>query len=109
MSSLPRRFALCAAAMGALLPVAVAVPAAAETHVVVIDKMKYAPVPLLKRGDVVEFVNRDMFRHTVTATNHKFNLDLMPGKSGKLHINSAGTVTFYCTYHPGMRGSMTAK
>jgi plastocyanin len=109
MSSLPRRLALCVAAAGALLPVALAAPAAAATHVVVIDKMKYAPVPPLKRGDVVEFVNRDMFRHTVTATNGKFNLDLMPGKSGKLRINSAGTVSFYCTYHPGMRGSMTAK
>ncbi len=109
MTSFPRRFALCAAAMGALLPVAVAAPAAAATHVVVIDKMKFAPVPPLKRGDVVEFVNKDLFRHTVTATNGKFNLDLMPGKSGTLHINSAGTATFYCKYHPGMRGSMTAK
>lgn len=109
MSSFPRRFALCAAAMGALLPVAIAAPAAAATHVVVIDKMKYEAVPPLKRGDVVEFVNKDMFRHTVTATNGKFNLDLMPGKSGTLHINSAGTATFYCKYHPGMRGSMTAK
>jgi plastocyanin len=55
------------------------------------------------------FVNKDMFRHTVTATNNKFNIDLMPGARGSLHINSAGTATFYCKYHPGMRGSMTAK
>ncbi|MES2137556.1 MAG: hypothetical protein V4502_10925 [Pseudomonadota bacterium] len=109
MSLLPRRLPLYAAVVGALLSVAPAGPAAAATHVVVIDKMKYAPVPPLERGDVVEFVNRDLFRHTVTATNGKFNLDLMPGKSGKLHINSAGTATFYCTYHPGMRAIMTAR
>jgi plastocyanin len=107
MRAFPRRLALCAAA--ALLPVAVPAPAAAETHVVVIDKMKFAPVPPLKRGDVVEFVNRDLFRHTVTATNGKFDLDLMPGKSGKLQMNSAGTAAFYCKFHPGMRGTMTAK
>ena len=53
--------------------------------------MKYAPVPPLKVGDTVVFVNKDIFRHTVTATNNSFNLDLMPGKSGSLHINSAGT------------------
>jgi len=108
MSVFPRRLTLCAAAT-ALLPVAVSAPAAAETHVVVIDHMKYAPVPPLKRGDVVEFVNRDLFRHTVTATNGKFNLDLMPGTSGRLTINSAGTAAFFCKYHPGMRGSMTAQ
>lgn len=109
MRKLTRRRPLCAAVTGALLLVAVPVPAAAATHVVVIDKMKYAPVPPLKVGDTVVFVNKDMFRHTVTATNNKFNIDLMPGARGSLHINSAGTAAFYCKYHPGMRGSMTAK
>jgi plastocyanin len=106
MSFLPRCLPLYAAA---LLPVAIAAPAAAATHVVVIDKMKFAPVPPLKRGDVVVFVNKDMFRHSVTATNGRFNIDLPPGASGKLAINSAGTATFYCVYHPGMRGTMTAR
>jgi plastocyanin len=109
MRKLTRRRPLCAAATGVLLLVAVPVPAAAATHVVVIDKMIYAPVPPLKVGDTVVFVNKDMFRHTVTATNNKFNIDLMPGARGSLHINSAGTAAFYCKYHPGMRGSMTAK
>ena len=109
MRLLPRRFALCAAVVGALLPVATPIPAAAATHVVVIDKMKYDPVPPLKAGDTVVFVNKDMFRHTVTATNKSFNLDLMPGARGSVRINSAGHATFYCKYHPGMRGSMTAK
>ncbi|HXS49936.1 MAG TPA: hypothetical protein VN713_07395 [Sphingomicrobium sp.] len=109
MSFLPRRSPLCAAVVGALLSVGLASPAAAATHVVVIDQMKYAPVPPLKVGDVVTFVNKDMFRHTVTASNNSFNLDLMPGASGSLHINSAGHAVFYCKYHPGMRGTMDAK
>ncbi len=108
MRMLPRRLPLCAAVVGALLPVAPA-PAAAATHVVVIDQMKYGPVPPLKVGDTVVFVNKDMFRHTVTASNNSFNLDLMPGARGSLHINSAGKAAFYCKYHPGMRGSMIAK
>jgi plastocyanin len=105
----PRRLTLSAAVVGALLPVATPMPAAAATHVVIIDKMKYAAVPPLKKGDTVVFVNKDMFRHTVTATNNSFNLDLMPGARGSVHINSAGHAGFYCKYHPGMRGSMTAK
>ena len=54
-------------------------------------------------------MNKDIFRHTVTASNNSFNIDLMPGARGTLHINSAGRATFYCKYHPGMRGSMDAK
>lgn len=109
MTLFPWRLTLYAAATGVLLPVALAAPAAADTHVVVINHMKYAPVPLLKRGDVVKFVNEDIFRHTVTGTNGSFNLDLAPGASGTMHINSTGTTSFYCKYHPGMRGTMTAK
>jgi len=97
-----------AAATAVLLPVDPA-PAAAATHVVVIDQLKFAPVPPLKVGDVVTFVNKDLFRHTVTASNNSFNIDLMPGARGSLRINSAGRAAFYCKYHPGMRGSMIAK
>ena len=109
MSRLPRRVTLCAAVAGALLPVAPPVPAAAATHVVLIDQMKYGSVPPLKVGDRVIFVNKDIFRHTVTASNNSFNLDLMPGARGSLTINSGGHAAFYCRYHPGMRGSMIAK
>lgn len=108
MRVLPRRLTLSAAVVGALL-LAAPLPAAAATHVVVIDKMKYSAVPPLKVGDTVVFVNKDMFRHTVTASNNSFNLDLMPGARGSVHINSAGHAAFYCKYHPGMRGTMIAK
>lgn len=109
MSLFPRRCPLCAAAASALLSVALPAPAAAATQIVAIEQLKYAPVPPLKVGDTVVFVNKDIFRHTVTASNNSFNLDLMPGAHGSLHINSAGRASFYCKYHPGMRGSMVAK
>jgi plastocyanin len=107
--SFPRQSPLYAAVAGVLLPVALPAPAAAATHVVVIDQMKYAPVPPLKVGDTVLFENKDLFRHTVTASNNSFNLDLLPGQMGSLRINSAGHAVFYCKYHPGMRGTMVAK
>lgn len=109
MSVSPRLPTLCAAVTGALLSVAAPAPAAAASHVVVIDQMHFAPVPPLQVGDTVTFVNKDMFRHTVTASNDSFNLDLMPGARGSLHINSAGHAAFYCKYHPGMHGTMIAK
>jgi len=97
------------AVAGALLSVTPPVPAAAATHVVVIDKMRFAPVPPLKVGDIVVFENKDIFRHTVTASNNSFNIDLLPGAVGGLHINSAGRAAFYCKYHPGMRGTLVVK
>ena len=109
MILVPRRSTLCAAAACALLPAVLAAPAAAATRVVVIDQMKFEPVPPLEVGDTVIFVNKDMFRHTVTASNNSFNLDLVAGARGSLHINSPGHMSFYCKYHPGMRGTMVAK
>ena len=99
-----RPFAVAAAVLAAA-----GQPAAAATHVVVIDQMKYGIVPPLKVGDTLVFVNKDIFRHSVTASNNSFNIDLMPGATGGLRINSAGHAVFTCKYHPGMRGSMTAK
>jgi plastocyanin len=104
-----RLLTLCTAAAVALLPVALATPAVAATQIVTIEALKYTPVPPLHVGDVVVFVNKDLFRHSLTASNGSFNLDLMPGARGGLRINSAGKAEFYCKYHPGMRGTMVAK
>ena len=78
--------------------------AAPRTHVVVIDKMKFGPLPDVRAGDTIVWENRDMFRHTATATSGAFNVDLPAGAKGKTIIRGAGTIAFACKYHPGMRG-----
>ena len=79
--------------------------AASRTHTVVIDKMKFGALPAnLKSGDTILWVNRDMFRHTATAKNGSFNLDLPAGAKGKTVVRKAGVTPFVCKYHPGMRG-----
>ncbi len=86
-----------------LLPGAALAPRA--THTIVIDQMKFGPAPQgLRVGDTVTWINRDLFRHTATARDGSFNLDLMPGKSGSVTLRRAGSIAFYCTFHPGMRG-----
>ena len=87
-----------------LLPLSPAA-AAPRTHVLVIDKMKFGPVPQdLKAGDVIVWDNRDMFRHTATAKNGAFNVDLPAGAKGRTVLRTPGVITFTCKYHPGMRG-----
>lgn len=76
-----------------------------RTHVVVIDAMKFGPVPAtLRAGDSIVWVNRDMFKHTATARNGSFNVDLPPNAKARTVIRSAGAIPFYCIYHPGMTG-----
>jgi plastocyanin len=81
--------------------------AAPRTHVVVIDQMKFGPVPAgIRAGDTIVWVNRDMFRHTATARNGSFNIDLPPRTRGKTVVRARGAVQFFCKYHPGMTGTL---
>ena len=92
-----------AAALLLLMPPPAA--AAPQTHQVVMDKMKFGQLPAgVKGGDTILWVNKDMFRHTATAKNGAFNIDLAPGAKGKTVIRKAGAIAFICKYHPGMRG-----
>jgi plastocyanin len=89
----------------AALLLAAPAEAAPRTHVIVMEKMKFQSVPAsVRRGDTILWENRDMFRHTATAKNGAFNVDLAPGAKGKTIIQKSGALAFVCKYHPGMRG-----
>lgn len=84
--------------------------AAPHTYVIMIDKMKFGPVPTnVRAGDVILWVNRDMFRHTATARNGGFNVDLQPGAQARTVVRRPGSIAFYCKYHPGMTGLLRVK
>jgi len=108
MSPLRRLF--WAACAGALLPNASSAVAAAHTYTVVMDKMKFGPVPAqLHKGDEIIWINRDFLRHTATAADHRFNVDLPAGAKSKTVLTRTGTIPFVCRYHPGMRGTLVVK
>ena len=90
------------AALLLLSPAAVAAP---RTHLVVIDKMRFGALPGdLKTGDIIVWENRDLFRHTATAKDGSFNVDLPAGGKGRTVLQRPGTFAFTCKFHPGMRG-----
>lgn len=69
--------------------------------------MAFGRVPAgVRAGDVVVWVNKDMFRHTATARDRSFDVDLPPGKSARTMVRKPGTISFYCRYHPGMTGRL---
>lgn len=110
MTNHVRRLPLFAALAGALLPFHAAAAAAPRTHTIVMDKMKFGPVPAtLRRGDTIIWINRDILRHTATAANRSFDVDLPAGGKAKTVLRTAGTIPFVCRYHPGMRGVLQVK
>jgi len=110
MTMRSRRSPLFAASVGALLAATCPTAASAHIYTVVIDKLKFGPLPAeLHKGDAIVWVNHDFLRHSATATDHSFDVDLKPGATGKTVLNKAGAISFVCRYHPGMRGDLVIK
>lgn len=76
----------------------------ADTIRIVIDKLVFSPASVTaKVGDTIEWVNRDALAHTATV---KGDWDVMiPAKeTAKLAVTKAGSVEYYCRFHPNMKG-----
>jgi plastocyanin len=105
-----RRLPLCVASAGALLLGGGPATASPRTYSIVIEKLKFGPLPAqLRKGDTIIWVNRDFLRHSATASDHSFDVDLPPGAKQKTTLNRAGSIPFVCRYHPGMRGTLVVK
>ena len=98
------RLLLACAGLAVLPPISPASAAAPLTHMVVIDNMKFGPMPAqVRAGDRIIWVNRDIAPHTATAKDGSFNVDLAPGTRKAIAVRRASTTTVICRYHPGMR------
>jgi plastocyanin len=70
---------------------------------VVIRQMAFGLTPSgLHVGDVVEWVNDDIFQHTATARDGSFDLVLRPKARAQTLLRKPGTIQVYCRFHPGM-------
>jgi len=91
----------------ALALAASAVPAQAATIQIVMQDMGFAPAEVSARvGDTIEWVNKDVFAHTATARNGDFDVTLPPKKTVTSVLSKAGTVEYYCRYHPNMKATI---
>ena len=81
-----------------------AVPAHAATIQIMMQDLVFAPAEVsAKVGDTIEWVNKDVFAHTATARNGDFDVNLPPKKTVTSVLNKAGTVEYYCRFHPNMK------
>ena len=102
--AIPRRLLLALA--GAAL-VAAPASAAPKVYVVTLQQMVFGPVPTgLRVGDIIEWVNNDIFVHSATAKDKSFDVELKPKARVRMVLKKAGRIAFYCRYHPGMTGTL---
>jgi plastocyanin len=101
---LPRRFLPI---MTAVMLGAIAVPAHAATMEIVMENLVISPAEAsVKVGDTIEWINKDVFAHTATARNGDFDVTIPPNKTVTSILRKAGTVEYYCRFHPNMKAAL---
>jgi len=71
------------------------------------DNLVIAPAEIsAKIGDTIEWINKDVLAHTATARNGDFDVNLPPKKTASLVVKKAGTVDYYCRFHPNMKATL---
>lgn len=98
----------CTLAALALTGIMVGGPASAvaANHEVIISQMQFGTAPPLHVGDVITWRNDDIFRHSATARDKSFDIDLPPKSQKSMTVKQAGKVDFYCRFHPMMAGML---
>jgi plastocyanin len=88
----------------AALMLAGSVPAHAATIQITMENLVIAPGETsAKVGDTIEWVNKDIFAHTATARDGDFDVTMPPKTTMTLVLKKAGTVDYYCRFHPNMK------
>lgn len=76
-------------------------------YTVVIEGLKYIPETVTtRRGDIVVWVNKDPFPHTVTAKGVFDSREIPAGESWRYRTRKIGEYAYGCTLHPNMRGTL---
>ena len=92
----------------AVIVLSVLVPARAATIEITMENLVISPAEVsAKVGDTITWINKDVFAHTATAKNGDFDVTLPPKKSATSVLKKAGTLEYYCRYHPNMKATLT--
>ena len=87
---------------------AMAAPTHAATIQIMIENLVISPAEVLaKVADTIEWINKDVFAHTATARNGDFDVTMPPKKTVASVLKKAGTVEYYCRFHPNMKATLT--
>ena len=81
---------------------------AGETVQVKISDLAFSPAEITARvGDTIQWVNGDFVDHTATAKGGEWDVMIVAGKQAEQQLPRAGTIDYFCRFHPGMTGKIT--
>ncbi|MEO7101146.1 MAG: cupredoxin family copper-binding protein [Luteolibacter sp.] len=79
------------------------------TVVVSIRSLQFSPGTLeVKQGDVVEWKNDDIVPHTATSASFDSGT-ILSGQSWRHTFKDAGDISYACTFHPQMKGTVIVR
>ena len=82
--------------------------AQAATIQITMENLVISPAEVpAKVGDTIEWINKDIFAHTATARNGDWDVTMPPKKTVSSVLKKAGTVEYYCRFHPNMKATLT--
>jgi len=82
---------------------------APATHTVTIANMKFEPAELIvKRGERVIWINKDLVAHTATATTFDSS-NIGPNASWTLVTLKSGEQTYVCSLHPTIKARLIVR
>lgn len=104
------RLLIAAVLLAATIPAPAPASDAAPVSVHIRDD-KFVPATItVPAGHKVTFVNDDDDAHTVTADNGSWDSEgLNQGQSWSRSFPKAGKITYHCTVHPFMKGTIVVK
>jgi plastocyanin len=92
----------------AVLMLGASVSAHAATIQITMENLVVSPTEVsAKVGDTLELINKDILAHTATARNGDFDVAMPPKKTVTYVLKKAGTVGYYCRFHPNMKATLT--
>ncbi|WP_114948930.1 cupredoxin domain-containing protein [Microvirga calopogonii] len=94
------------AAIGLGMPGSPASPAG-TSQPILMKGIAFAPQQVTVHvGDTLEWANQDIVVHTATAKDKSWDVNVLPGKNGRMVMKAAGTFDYICRYHPNMTGEV---
>ena len=114
MQHMNRRYVLAGSVAAFAVTGFVPIRAAATTqsptaHTVTIKKFKFDPAHITVRtGDTITWINQDLAPHTATADAKDWDTKkLQKGASKTLEVTAEMSTSYYCKFHPNMKGQIT--
>jgi plastocyanin len=96
--------------VAAALAIAQRASVPAKAGIVTIEGMQYTPATVsVDRGQTVEWVNKDLFPHTVTVDGTFDSGDIQPEGKWRFTATTAGEFTYRCKLHPTMKARLIVR